>query len=207
VAFSVNYHFWISDDDLKTVIALTSPFFHQYETSEEANAAYKNIDNTVFPPDTGRTLHVGALSESKAEEMIVLEKEAVEKRIKFDWELAIQEQPNVIAPPAVSDEPKATEETASPGARKSRLGGIEQVSRQLQRAAADTEKSSSDIMRRQPVEALTTASLRANTVKVLSLDELFKKTKTLPALYYQPVSEEIASKRLEHMHSYSAVNN
>jgi hypothetical protein len=68
----------------------------QYENSDEASSAYKNIDSIVFPPDTGRTLHVGSITESKAEEMIVLEQEAAEKRIKFDWELAIKELPSTI---------------------------------------------------------------------------------------------------------------
>ncbi|KAI8582326.1 hypothetical protein K450DRAFT_228478 [Umbelopsis ramanniana AG] len=175
-----------------------------YETVEEASAAHKNIDNIVFPPDTGRTLHVGSLSESKAEEMIVLEKEAAEKRIKFDWELAIQALPSVIAPPASSEEPMATEEIPSSGVRKSRLGGIEQVSKQLQRAAAETEKPSNAALPRQSAESINTTSLRARSVKVLSLDELFQKTKTLPALYFQPVSEEVATKRLESMHSNGA---
>ncbi|KAG2189123.1 hypothetical protein INT44_004265 [Umbelopsis vinacea] len=176
-----------------------------YETVEDASAAHKNIDNIVFPSDTGRTLHVGSLSESKAEEMIVLEKEAAEKRIKFDWELAIQALPSVIAPP--TEEPKATEEIASPGARKSRLGGIEQVSKQLQRAAAQTDKPSNIVLPKQQAESITTTSLRARTVKVLSLDELFQKTKTLPALYFQPVSEDVAAKRLESMQRNGATTN
>jgi hypothetical protein len=161
----------------------------------------------VFPADTGRTLHVGSLSESKAEEMIVLEKEAAEKRIKFDWELAIQALPSVIPATTSDKEPKTTEETSSPGVRKSRLGGIELVSKQLQKAVAETERPGSAALPRQSAESITTTSLRARSVKVLSLDELFQKTKTLPALYYQPVSEEVAAKRLESLQSNGATTN
>jgi apoptotic chromatin condensation inducer in the nucleus len=169
----------------------------QYENSDEASSAYKNIDSIVFPPDTGRTLHVGSITESKAEEMIVLEQEAAEKRIKFDWELAIKELPSTIPSRPVEDAAPA-EPSVSPSARRSKLGGIEQVAKQLSKAAAESGRVTSEAIT-PPTEGLTTSSLRARTVKVLSLDELFKKTKTLPALYYQPVSEDMAQKRLETM--------
>ncbi|CAO3681241.1 unnamed protein product [Umbelopsis vinacea] len=172
-----------------------------YETSQEANAAHQGIDSIVFPPDTGRTLHVGSITESKAEEMIILEKEAIEKRIKFDWELAIKELPSTI--PAVAAPGESPADEPSTTIKRSRLGGIEQVAKQLQKAVADTGKLTNDSAPKSADDGLSTASLRGRvrSVKVISLDELFQKTKTLPALYYQPVSKEEALKRLELMRS------
>ncbi|KAG2184761.1 hypothetical protein INT43_000674 [Umbelopsis isabellina] len=168
-----------------------------YENSDEASAAHKNIDNIVFPPDTGRTLHVGSITESKAEEMIVLEQEAAEKRIKFDWELAIKELPSTIPSRPLEDAAPA-EPSTSPTTKRSKLGGIEQVAKQLSKAAAESGRVTSEVIT-PPTEGLASSSLRARTVKVLSLDELFKKTKAHPALYYQSVPEEMAQKRLETM--------
>lgn len=164
----------------------------------------------MFPPDTGRTLHVGSITESKAEEMIILEKEAAEKRIKFDWELAIKELPSTISPPssaaaaAAAPTEAVPEETASsPTARRSRLGGIEQVTKQLQRAVASTGKLTPEVAPKATADGISTSTLRerARAVKVLSLDELFQKTKTQPALYYQPVPKEVSAKRLESLQS------
>lgn len=133
--------------------------------------------------------------------MIILEKEAIEKRIKFDWELAIKELPSTI--PAVAAPGESPADEPSTTIKRSRLGGVEQVAKQLQKAVADTGKLTNDSAPKSADDGLSTASLRGRvrSVKVISLDELFQKTKTLPALYYQPVSKEEALKRLELMRS------
>ncbi|KAI8883676.1 hypothetical protein K501DRAFT_218903 [Backusella circina FSU 941] len=148
-----------------------------YETDAEANEAFSKVNGITFPPDTGKTLSVGGLTSEQAEQLIGFEQSAAERRIRVDWEANIEKV-------------KAGEElvsTPDSSSRKTRTMGIGQIAKQLAQAATPAVTAS-----RTPTPTTEKAQSDSN----LALEDLFKKTKALPALYYLPVSEEVAKERL-----------
>lgn len=66
---------------------INTPLFHfQYETEEEANNAFDNINGIVFPPDTGKTLTAGKLTSEQAVKLIEYEQAAASNHIRIEWE-------------------------------------------------------------------------------------------------------------------------
>ncbi|KAL0087150.1 hypothetical protein F4703DRAFT_1735627, partial [Phycomyces blakesleeanus] len=160
-----------------------------YESSEEAKKALSSIDSIVFPPETGRKLTVGRMTAEQAEHVIEQEQSAAEKRIRLDWETALQAVLDGVAKPTLSPQTDVN-------VRRPRTLGFEQITRQLQKAATapqgSTEVTAESIPERHYTEP-------APPVQSLSLEELFRKTDTTPSLYYLPVPEDVAQNRLESM--------
>ncbi|KAI9482537.1 hypothetical protein BDB00DRAFT_857547 [Zychaea mexicana] len=180
-----------------------------YETEKEAKDAFGGIDGIVFPRDTGRKVQVGGLTPEQAEALIGQEQTAASKGIKLDWEKAIA----AVCRGESLEANRAPSDQVEP--RRQRLSGIGQITRELQKAAtasvlapgsalpeersihfAQTDTSSKELERQ--LEASAPAAPTA------SLDELFRKTTALPALYYLPVAEQAAKQRLEKLDPSSA---
>ncbi|KAI9283312.1 hypothetical protein BY458DRAFT_448759 [Sporodiniella umbellata] len=145
-----------------------------YKTVEEAREAYSQVNGITFPSETGRQLTVEGVTPEQAESLIEYEQSAADQRLRIDWEDAFEKV-------------KAGEDLPSSPAsdvRKSRALGIGQITKQLAQAAMPTDRS---------------ANAKAEQVwedkKSVSLEDLFRKTKTVPHLYYLPVSEEEAKVR------------
>ncbi|ORE06625.1 hypothetical protein BCV72DRAFT_120334 [Rhizopus microsporus var. microsporus] len=151
-----------------------------YETIEEAKKAYNQVNGIIFPSDTGRKLIVGGLTPEQAESLIEYEQSAAEQRLRVNWEDIIQK---VKAGEPIPSSPASD-------TRKTRSVGIGQIAKQLAQAASPPEKTKTA----QPEHV-------REEKRGLSLDDLFQKTKTLPHLYYLPVSEEEARARLDRMKS------
>ncbi|CEI91398.1 hypothetical protein G6F70_005227 [Rhizopus microsporus] len=151
-----------------------------YETIEEAKKAYNQVNGIIFPSDTGRKLIVGGLTPEQAESLIEYEQSAAEQRLRVNWEDVIQK---VKAGEPIPSSPASD-------TRKTRSVGIGQIAKQLAQAASPPEKTKTA----QPEHV-------REEKRGLSLDDLFQKTKTLPHLYYLPVSEEEARARLDRMKS------
>ncbi|RCH87513.1 hypothetical protein CU097_008392 [Rhizopus azygosporus] len=151
-----------------------------YETIEEAKKAYNQVNGIIFPSDTGRKLIVGGLTPEQAESLIEYEQSAAEQRLRVNWEDIVQK---VKAGEPIPSSPASD-------TRKTRSVGIGQIAKQLAQAASPPEKTKTA----QPEHV-------REEKRGLSLDDLFQKTKTLPHLYYLPVSEEEARARLGRMKS------
>ncbi|KAI8062373.1 uncharacterized protein B0P05DRAFT_556695 [Gilbertella persicaria] len=149
-----------------------------YENEEEAKAANDNINGIVFPADTGKKLTVDYLTYVQAEKLIEHEQSAAEKRVKVDWESCITK---------IKAGEDVISSTTTESGKKSRSIGIGQVARQLAQAAEPTVTQST---REIQIE-------RKEKPRDLSLDELFRKTKALPHLYYLPNSDQEAKIKLE----------
>ncbi|KAI9270516.1 hypothetical protein BDA99DRAFT_322495 [Phascolomyces articulosus] len=177
-----------------------------YESEKEAQDAFSGIDGIVFPRDTGRKVQVGGLTPEQAETLIGQEQAAASKSMKLDWEKAIKA---AVRGEVLESSPTPTDQGE---ARRHRLSGIGQITRELQKAATasvlapgsalppaveersvhlvQTDTSSGKLEQQQE----PSVSAPAPTA---SLDELFRKTTTLPNLYYLPVAESVAKQRLE----------
>ncbi|CDS07754.1 hypothetical protein LRAMOSA01703 [Lichtheimia ramosa] len=186
-----------------------------YESTEEAKAAFDGIDGIVFPRDTGRQITVGSLTPQQAEVLIEQEQSAADRRIKIDWEGAIE---SVIKGQVEQVNKSPSTSSNSPDARRPRLFGISQITRELQKAAtasvlaSENNTAASTMLDERPTNIMQD-SVQGTTMLVsedkiaaptASLDELFRKTKATPHLYYLPVSEEIAQKRLEDLRQKTA---
>ncbi|KAG2200183.1 hypothetical protein INT47_009821, partial [Mucor saturninus] len=163
--------FWM--DSIKTHCYVT------YETAEEAKAAYDQVNGIVFPKDTGKVLSVGGLSPEQVDELIEFEQSAAERRIRVDWEATVEKVKSGQSLPASS---------TNENARKPRSIGIGQIAKQLAQAA-------------EPVVAPSRQVEIVRPPKERTLEDLFCKTKTLPHLYYLPVSEEEAKAKLSQIQS------
>ncbi|ORY98570.1 hypothetical protein BCR43DRAFT_198071 [Syncephalastrum racemosum] len=146
-----------------------------YENNEQAVAAYRGMDGIQFPKDTGRNIAVRGMTAEQVESMIEQEQAAAAKHIKFDWESALK----LVCG---GDAPAAQAATSQESTRRPRFSGMGQITRQLQQAAPVVERRT----------VRTTPPTTSN-----KLDTLFRKTKSTPALYYMPVSDEVAKARLE----------
>ncbi|RCI06041.1 hypothetical protein CU098_013246 [Rhizopus stolonifer] len=142
-----------------------------YETSEEAQKAYSQVNGIIFPSETGRKLTVEDVTPVQAESLIEYEQSAAEQRLRINWE------------DIVSKVKSGEELPSSPASdvRRSRSLGIGQIAKQLAQAASPVEKS-----------ANTGSEKVREEKRGVSLDDLFRKTKTVPHLYYLPVSDEEA---------------
>ncbi|KAI8339525.1 hypothetical protein BC941DRAFT_450973 [Chlamydoabsidia padenii] len=192
--------FWI--DPIKTHCYVI------YETLDQATDAFEKIDGTTYPPSTGKTVSVIRLTTNQASQLMDREQEVAEKHGRVNWEKLLERVLNN----EIIDEPLSSETGASPStSAKRRLGGLEQITRQLQQSGPasvimDQEQqpsvsildrlSSSSSPNQQFTPTTTVLPTRGK-----SLDELFKKTSAFPSLYYLPVDNDTAAKRLEAMKS------
>ncbi|KAI7875951.1 hypothetical protein K492DRAFT_210675 [Lichtheimia hyalospora FSU 10163] len=182
-----------------------------YDSTEEAKAAFDGIDGIVFPRDTGRKVTVGNLTPQQAEVLIEQEQSAADRRIKIDWEGAIE---SVIKGQVQEVNKSPSSSSNSPDARRPRLFGISQITRELQKAATasvlvpENNTATSTMLDERPTNLLQDNDQGGGSMLVAedkmaaptaSLDELFRKTQATPHLYYLPVSEEIAQQRLERL--------
>ncbi|KAI9470821.1 MAG: hypothetical protein EXX96DRAFT_653899 [Benjaminiella poitrasii] len=149
-----------------------------YEKESEAAEAFKNVNGLTFPVETGRKLTVGSLSNEQIEKLIDIEQNAAEQRLKIDWESNIEKLK------AGESLPKSP---ATEGHRKHRSIGIDQVARQLAQASSEPTPQVREVRVEPPRQKQ----------KELSLDDLFRKTQTLPHLYYLPNTDEEAKVNLE----------
>ncbi|CAO3597257.1 unnamed protein product [Absidia cylindrospora] len=198
--------FWI--DPIKTHCYII------YETLDQATNAFKSIDGTVYPPNTGKQVTVLRLSPTQASTLIDREQQVADNHGRLNWEKLVE---NVLNNQII-DEPSPAEN--SPTSSKRRLGGLEQITRQLQQRGAvsaimDQEQQpppsildrlSTTNTRVSMAEPSTTTSqiTIAGAAKLMegkSLDDLFLKTKANPPLYYLPVDKETAENRLASMKS------
>lgn len=188
----------------------------------------------MFPRDTGRQITVGSLTPQQAEVLIEQEQSAADRRIKIDWEGAIE---SVIKGQVEQINKSPSTSSNSPDARRPRLFGISQITRELQKGkwqrqwrekkrllfnscvaatasvlASENNTAASTMLDERPTNIMQD-SVQGTTMLVsedkmaaptASLDELFRKTKATPHLYYLPVSEEIAQKRLEDLRQKTA---
>lgn len=84
----------------------------------------------MFPRDTGRQITVGSLTPQQAEVLIEQEQSAADRRIKIDWEGAIE---SVIKGQVEQINKSPSTSSNSPDARRPRLFGISQITRELQK--------------------------------------------------------------------------
>lgn len=84
----------------------------------------------MFPRDTGRQITVGSLTPQQAEVLIEQEQSAADRRIKIDWEGAIE---SVIKGQVEQVNKSPSTSSNSPDARRPRLFGISQITRELQK--------------------------------------------------------------------------
>ncbi|ORZ23082.1 hypothetical protein BCR42DRAFT_128805 [Absidia repens] len=196
--------FWI--DPIKTHCYII------YETLDQAANAFESIDGTVYPPNTGKQVTVLRLSPAQASTLIDREQQVADNHGRLNWEKLVE---NVLNNQVI-DEPSPAEN--SPTSSKRRLGGLEQITRQLQQRGAvsaimDQEQqqspsildrlSTSNTRVSMPTPTTATSQITiAGASKLMegkSLDDLFLKTKAHPPLYYLPVDKKSAENRLESM--------
>lgn len=179
---------------------------------------------------------VGGLTPEQAEVLIEQEQTAADRRMKIDWEGAIE---SVIKGEVKEVNKSPSSSSNSPDARRPRLFGISQITRELQKgimgrvngwidgkglltcviiaatasvlasennAAASTLDERPTNLLQDNVEgpSMLVAEDNQMAAPTASLDELFRKTKATPHLYYLPVSEEIAQQRLEKLRQKTA---
>ncbi|ORX48303.1 hypothetical protein DM01DRAFT_1338769 [Hesseltinella vesiculosa] len=166
-----------------------------YDTSEMASLATKGLDGTQYPPETGGTITAVPLSELQAEQLIEVEQKVAEQHGRANWEKLLE---NVLNNIPINDAP------LSPPTSKRRIGGLDQISKQLQSRQGPTSALASDTMEENRSSVFNRLSVSGKPTDVVepkplekSLDDLFLKTKTTPHLYYMPVDEAIAKERLE----------
>ncbi|KAI8061911.1 hypothetical protein BDF21DRAFT_131797 [Thamnidium elegans] len=147
-----------------------------YETDAEAKSAFAEINGIVFPKDTGKVLTVGGLTPEQVEQLIEHEQSAAEKRLRVDWEASVEKVKSGATLPS---------SPITDNARKSRSIGMGQIAKQLAQAAEPVATMSRHVH----VEAVQEPKER-------TLEDLFRKTKALPHLYYLPVSDEEAKIKL-----------
>ncbi|GAN08219.1 conserved hypothetical protein [Mucor ambiguus] len=171
--------FWM--DSIKTHCYVT------YETASQAKEAFNQVNGIKFPADTGRLLTVGELTSEQADTLIDYEQNAAEKRIKVDWESMLA---RVMAGEATAiTSPSAAEE------RRVRTVGINQIiTKQLAQAQAQQAQSHPQTHEHARSIPLPPPSTKP---KEISLDDLFRKTKSLPPLYYLPNTDQEAKLKLE----------
>ncbi|KAI8060262.1 hypothetical protein BC940DRAFT_312397 [Gongronella butleri] len=187
--------FWI--DNFKTHCYVV------YESLECAKKAMAAMDGQSSPGNSAAKLSVVGLTESQADQLIDTEQKIAEIRGSSNWEKMLE---NVLA-----GIPLVDEKTSPPPATKRRIGGIDQITRQLQTRGTLVSDSMEEAPKRPEPAAASADRERASIFDRLSkkepamsrpasgqsLEELFLKTKTQPALYYKPVEEKIANERLE----------
>ncbi|KAF1796738.1 hypothetical protein V8B55DRAFT_1394330 [Mucor lusitanicus] len=173
--------FWM--DSIKTHCYVT------YETASQAKEAFQQVNGIKFPADTGRLLTVGELTSEQADQLIDYEQNAAEKRIKVDWESMLA---RVMAGEATAiKSPSATEE------RRVRTVGINQIiTKQLAQAQAQAHPPPTHEHTRSIPSPSNTTTTKP---KEISLDDLFRKTKALPPLYYLPNTDQEAKLKLERL--------
>ncbi|KAI8377375.1 hypothetical protein BD560DRAFT_390921 [Blakeslea trispora] len=150
-----------------------------YDNASQAKEAFDNVNGIVFPSETGRELSAGYLTQAQAEKLIEHEQSAADKRIKVDWESCISK---------IKIGESLTSSPIPEAARKIRPTGINQVARQLAQAAEPVTQASREVH---------IGTRQERPARDLSLDELFKKTNTLPHLYYLPNTDEEAKAIME----------
>lgn len=132
-------------------------------------------------------LTVGELTSEQADNLIDYEQNAAEKRIKVDWESMLT---RVISGETAAISSSSSEE------RRVRTVGINQIiTKQLAQAQAQAH---------QPKEHATARSIPStpSKPKEISLDDLFRKTKSLPQLYYLPNTDQEARLKLEKLRQH-----
>ncbi|KAI7902502.1 uncharacterized protein BX663DRAFT_511269 [Cokeromyces recurvatus] len=149
-----------------------------YKNESEAKEAFKNINGLKFPVETGKELTVGSLTNEQIEKLIELEHNAAEQRLKVDWESNIEK---IKAGETLPESP------TTEGHRRHRSIGIDQVAKQLAQASSEPVSQAREVR----IEG------SRQKQKELSLDDLFRKTKALPHLYYLPNTDEEAKIKLE----------
>lgn len=134
-------------------------------------------------------LTVGELTSEQADQLIDYEQNAAEKRIKVDWESMLA---RVMAGEATAiKSPSATEE------RRVRTVGINQIiTKQLAQAQAQAHPPPTHEHTRSIPSPSNTTTTKP---KEISLDDLFRKTKALPPLYYLPNTDQEAKLKLERL--------
>ncbi|CAO0799806.1 unnamed protein product [Mucor circinelloides] len=171
--------FWM--DSIKTHCYVT------YETASQAKEAFNQVNGIKFPADTGRVLTVGELTSEQADNLIDYEQNAAEKRIKVDWESMLARI--MSGETAVISSPSSEE-------RRVRTVGINQIiTKQLAQAQAQAHQTK---------EHATSRSIPStpSKPKEISLDDLFRKTKSLPQLYYLPNTDQEARLKLEKLRQH-----
>ncbi|KAK4509480.1 uncharacterized protein ATC70_007832 [Mucor velutinosus] len=170
--------FWM--DSIKTHCYVT------YETAPQAKEACHQVNGIKFPADTGRLLTVGELTSEQADKLIDYEQNAAEKRIKVDWESMLTR--------VMAGEATAITSASAAEERRVRTVGINQIiTKQLAQAQAQAQSHSqtNEYARSIPLPPPSTKP------KEISLDDLFRKTKSLPPLYYLPNTDQEAKLKLE----------
>ncbi|KAG1140936.1 hypothetical protein G6F37_006120 [Rhizopus arrhizus] len=151
-----------------------------YGTIEEAQKAYTQVNGIIFPSDTGRKLIVEGLTPEQAEGLIEYEQSAAEQHLRSNWEEMVLKVKSGEALPS----------SPTLDVKKSRSVGIGQIAKQLAQAASPSEKP-------KPIHQENIREERRG----LSLEDLFRKTKATPHLYYLPVSEEEAKVKMNQLKS------
>lgn len=99
---------------------------------EQAATAFEKIDGAVYPPSTGKNVSVIRLTSTQAAKLMDREQEVAEKHGRVNWEKLME---RVLNNEDIDESP-STEQGAkgsSPASNvKRRLGGLEQITRQLQ---------------------------------------------------------------------------
>lgn len=168
--------FWM--DSIKTHCYVT------YETASQAKEAFHQVNGIKFPADTGRLLTVGELTSEQADKIIDYEQNAASRRIKVDWESMLARvlsgEATAITSPSAADE------------RRVRTVGINQIiTKQLAQAQAHAQAPA------HTNEPAAARSIPPAKPKEISLDDLFRKTKAHPPLYYLPNTDQEAKLKLE----------
>jgi hypothetical protein len=205
---------------------------------EQANTAFEKIDGAIYPPSTGKNVSVIRLTSAQAAKLMDREQEVAEKHGRVNWEKLLE---RVLNNEDIDDS-LSTEQGAkgsSPSTNvKRRLGGLEQITRQLQQRGkcffllrmnreltlffllllTGPVSAIMDQEQQNPPSVSILDRLSSSTTNAQisftdsdrpaatalptagkTLDDLFLKTKTYPSLYYLPVDNETAAKRLEAM--------
>ncbi|KAI8989528.1 hypothetical protein BDB01DRAFT_833626 [Pilobolus umbonatus] len=147
-----------------------------YDNEQEAENAFTNVNGMRFPSDTGKNLSVGYLTPEATESLIAHEQAAADRRIKVEWERLIEDVK--AGNPLPDAEPSPL--------RKSRSIGIGQIARQLAQANEPPAPNTKPVVEPE-----------IKPRKITTLDDLFRKTATLPHLYYLPLNDEEAKVKLE----------
>lgn len=130
--------------------------------------------------------------------MIEYEQSAAERRLRVDWEASVEK---VKSGGSLPSSP-STDNT-----RKARLIGMGQIAKQLAQGISFKKKVVCShwnplyFLAAEPVAAPSRQIEVARPPKERTLEDLFCKTKTLPHLYYLPVSEEEAKIKLSKIQS------
>ncbi|KAJ1926750.1 hypothetical protein IWQ60_003519 [Tieghemiomyces parasiticus] len=160
----------------------------QLESPEAARRARAELYGEAFPPGTGRTITLDYLSESRMKRLIASEEVFTKQGAKAWIEQAPADSPAGWYGLVVAST-KPTRPRAAAAAAAALSSDKAEVRTTTIRGSAPTAASGSEPSSPPPGLKRSRAASDADRVieedRGPSLDELFKKTKTLPALYYR----------------------